>query len=83
MLIPNNLHAIFRFAPACPEVVGDDQVIPPLILEPAEMGRHALEAHRRLAECQGRNAQAFCDVADQLERELARRSASGSRGLAR
>jgi anti-anti-sigma regulatory factor len=71
-LVPNSLHVVFHLTDACPEVVGDDQVILPLILEPAEMGRHALEAHRRLAEIDSRNQRAFRDVVDQIERELTR-----------
>ena len=54
-LVPNNLQGVFHLAETCPAIVGVDQVIPPVILEPAEMGRHALEAHRLLAEIDSTN----------------------------
>jgi len=70
LLAPNHLDAFFQFVEVCPDVVGDDQVLPPLQLERDELGHHLLECHRRLAEHEGPNQADMKDVADRLAREL-------------
>jgi anti-anti-sigma regulatory factor len=70
----NHLEPLFHHVDECPEVVGEDRVIPPLALEASDLGRHILECHRRLAEVEGPNRSAFGAVVEGLAREL-----SGSR----
>jgi anti-anti-sigma regulatory factor len=67
----NNLEPLFHHVDKCPEVVGEDQVIPPRALGASDLGRHIMECHRRLAEVEGPNQSEFGAVAEGLARELA------------
>lgn len=45
--------------------------VPAAELDRAELGRHLIECHRRLAEVGGPEAETFTAIADQIENELA------------
>ena len=69
----NHLEPLFHYVDECPEVIGEDRVIPPLVLGASDLGWHILECHRRLAEVEGPNQSAFGTVVEGLARELAGR----------
>ena len=67
----NHLEPLFRYVDECPEVIGEDRIIPAPTLRASDLGSHILECHRRLAEVGGPNQSAFGAVAEGLTRELA------------
>ena len=76
LLGPTRLDAILPLRAECPERLGEEVPIPPQALDSADLGRHILESHRRLAELGGANAAVFGPIADQIARELDRRAGS-------
>jgi len=73
---PTRLDAVLPLGAECPERLGEEVPIPPQALDSADLGRHILECHRRLAELGGANAAVFGPIADQIARELDRRAGS-------
>jgi len=73
LLAPNHLEKLLNATEVCPEVIGEDCVLPPLAKGSQELGHHVMECHRRLAELDGPNRAAFEQIADQLAREMIRR----------
>lgn len=71
LFAPTHLHKVFKVDNSYPDEVGT-WVDLKCDSHPsqAEMARHVLECHRRLAETDGPNQQAFAAIADKLEREL-------------
>ena len=76
LLGPTRLDAILPLRAECPERLGEEVPIPPQALDAADLGRHILESHRRLAELGGANAAVFGPIADQIARELDRGAGS-------
>jgi anti-anti-sigma regulatory factor len=72
LLAPNCLDTLFHLTEDCPDVIGEDVVLPPLESSRDDLGRHVLECHRRLAEVGGPNQAAMQGVVDQLSKELTR-----------
>jgi len=72
LLAPNGLDSVFHLTRECPDVIGDDQLLPALTTSREDLGRHVLECHRRLVEHGGPNKAAFQDVVDRLAEEVAR-----------
>jgi anti-anti-sigma regulatory factor len=70
LLTPSHLDALIQTSGECPDVIGDDLTIPPLVLASRDLGKHILECHRRLAEIDGPNQAAFSEVVDRLAEEL-------------
>lgn len=73
---PTRLDTLLPLRPGSPERVGEPIPIPPQVLDSAELGRHILESHRRLAELGGANAAVFGPIADQIASELDPRAGS-------
>jgi anti-anti-sigma regulatory factor len=70
LLAPTHLSHLLDLTEACPEPVSDVLEVSHPILLSADLGRHVMECHRRLAELGGSRAAAFQSIADQLAREL-------------
>jgi len=72
-----HLHTVFRFAPACPGPIDAWIDLPcQATSSPADLARHVMECHQRLAEVNGPNQAAFKMIAQQLERELSKTAAA-------
>lgn len=67
---PSGLERILPRHEAGDDVVESWVAVPAAELDRAELGRHLLECHRKLAEVGGPQAAVFADVADQIERDL-------------
>jgi hypothetical protein len=63
---------------ACPDVVGEDVVIPPEAMDSPQMARHIMECHKHLADLGGPQHAAFRKIAEQMSRELERNAGSSS-----
>ena len=70
LLAPTHLIQVLDLTEVCPEPVGDVLEVPRPSLPGADLGRHVMECHARLAELGGSRAAAFRSIADQLAREL-------------
>lgn len=70
LLGPTRLDAVLRSADAPPPVVGEWVDLSAADLSPAELSRHVMDCHRRLAEVDGPNRDAFQRIADQMARDL-------------
>lgn len=67
----SGLTPIFPVRDRSPELIGDCQPAPRELLDAKEIFGHLLECHRRLAEIDGPNQQAYRLVVEQLTREQA------------
>jgi anti-anti-sigma regulatory factor len=76
LLGPTRLDALLPLRAERPERLGEEVLIPPQALDGDDLGRHALECHRRLAELGGGNAAVFGPIADRLAYELDRGAGS-------
>ena len=76
LLGPTRLDAILPLRAECPERLGEEVPIPPRALDSADLGRHVLDCHRRLAELGGANAAVFGPIADRIASELDRSAVS-------
>ncbi len=74
----SRLDALLNLIDEAPEVVGEELDLPAVAAGPAELGRHVMECHRRLAELGGPDQAAFERIADQFARELAAHGAGPS-----
>jgi hypothetical protein len=70
LLAPTRLNHLLDVTDVCPEPIADVLEVSHPILASADLGRHLLECHRRLAELGGSQAASFRSIADQLAREL-------------
>ncbi len=76
LLGPTRIDALLPLRADRPEGLGEEVPIPPQVLDSADLGRHVLECHRRLAELGGANAAVFGPIADQLACDLDRSAGS-------
>ena len=67
---PTHLEKLFKVRGEPPHCVGDWCPLPASELSRAELGRHLLECHLRLAEAGGPEAAAFARIAEKLALEL-------------
>jgi hypothetical protein len=70
LLGPTRLDAVLRSVDAPPAVVGDWVPLAATHPNAAELTRHVMDCHRRLAEIDGPNQAAFQRIADQMARDL-------------
>jgi anti-anti-sigma regulatory factor len=70
LLGPTRLDTLVPVAEVCPEPIGEIVELSRPILPTADLGRHVMECHRRLAELGGARASSFRSIADQLAGEL-------------
>ena len=77
LLAPTRLDHLLDVTDVCPEPIADLLEVSHPILAGADLGRHIMECHRRLAELGGSRAATFQSIADQLARELRRWPRSG------
>jgi anti-anti-sigma regulatory factor len=70
LLAPTRLNHLLDVTAVYPEPIGDVLELSQPILASADLGRHIMECHRRLAELGGSQAASFRSIADQLAREL-------------
>jgi hypothetical protein len=66
----SHLGSLFRFVDAGPAVVGAEEPLPTAPLDARNLAWHVMECHRRLAEVDGPDREAFAQVADALASEL-------------
>jgi len=78
LLAPTRLDHLLDVTDVCPEPIADVLEVSHPILAGADLGRHIMECHRRLAELGGSQAASFRSIADQLARELGEPGAGGS-----
>ena len=77
LLAPTRLDHLLDVTDVCPEPIADVLEVSHPILAGADLGRHIMECHRRLAELEGSQAASFRSIADQLARELAEPPGAG------
>jgi anti-anti-sigma regulatory factor len=70
LLGPTRLDNLVHVTEVCPEPIGEVVELSSPILPTADLGRHVMECHRRLAELGGARAPSFRSIADQLACEL-------------
>jgi anti-anti-sigma factor len=70
LLAPTRLNHLLDLTEVYPEPIADVLEISRPLLPAADLGRHIMECHRRLAELGGPLAAPFQSAADQLAREL-------------
>ena len=70
LLAPTHLNHLLDVTEVCPEPISDVVELSGPILPTADLGRHVMECHRRLAELGGSREESFQSIADQLVREL-------------
>ena len=70
LLAPTHLNHLLDVTEVCPEPISDVVELSGPILPTADLGRHVMECHRRLAELGGCRASSFRSIADRLAREL-------------
>jgi anti-anti-sigma factor len=70
LLGPTRLDDLLPLRAESPERPGEEVPIPPQALDSADLGRHVLESHRRLAEMGGANAAVFGPIAERIACEL-------------
>jgi anti-anti-sigma factor len=70
LLGPSRLDHLLDVTEVCPQPIGEVVELSGPILPRADLGRHVMECHRRLAELGGSRAPSFRSIADQLAREL-------------
>jgi len=70
LLAPLQLDRLLNVREESDEVTGEFHEIPPISIDAQDMGRHALECHRLLAEMESPQQAAFEAVVEQLSREL-------------
>lgn len=70
LLSPTKLDVVLKTTAEPPQVTGDYVTLPPEDPADADVVRHVMECHRRLAELGGPQHAAFAAIADNLEREL-------------
>ena len=70
LLGPTHLNYLLDVTEVCSEPISDVVELSGPILPTADLGRHILESHRRLAELGGSQAASFRSIADHLAREL-------------
>jgi anti-anti-sigma regulatory factor len=70
LLAPTHLNHLLDVTEVCPEPISDVLEVSRPILLSADLGRHVMECHRRLAELGGSRAASFQSIADRLAREL-------------
>lgn len=75
LLASARIESLLTFVPAPPGLVAEGLAIPTEGLTSDELGRHVRDCHQRLVELGGANAAVFKAVVEQLDRDLARRSA--------
>jgi anti-anti-sigma factor len=72
LLRPTRLDGLLNIIAEGPEIVGGEVPVDLAVSEPAGLGRHVMECHRRLAELGGDKEQIFRSIADRLDKELGR-----------
>jgi anti-anti-sigma factor len=70
LLGPTRLDNLVHVTEVCPELIGEVVELSRPILTGADLGRHVMECHRRLAELGGPRAPSFRSIADQLAGDL-------------
>jgi anti-anti-sigma regulatory factor len=70
LLAPTHLNHLLDLTEVCPEPISDVLEVSRRVLPSADLGRHVMECHRRLAELGGCRASSFRSIADRLAREL-------------
>ena len=70
LLAPTHLNHLLDVTEVCPEPISDVVELSGPILPTADLGRHVMECHHRLAELGGSREESFRSIADQLAREL-------------
>ena len=70
LLGPTRLNHLLDVTEICPEPISDVVELSGPILPTADLGRHVMECHHRLAELGGSREESFRSIADQLAREL-------------
>jgi anti-anti-sigma factor len=70
LLGPTRLDTLVHVTEVCPEPIGEVVELSRPILPTADLGRHVMECHRRLAELGGPRAPSFQSIAEQLAGEL-------------
>jgi hypothetical protein len=78
LLAPTRLNYLLDVTEVYPGPIADVLEVSHPILASADLGRHLLECHRRLAELGGSQAASFQSIADQLARELGEAPAVGN-----
>ena len=79
LLAPTHLDHLLDLTEVSPEPISDVLEVSRRILPGADLGRHVMECHRRLAEVEGSQAASFRSIADQLARELGEAPGVGDR----
>ena len=79
LLGPTRLNHLLDLTEVCPEPISDVVELSGRILPTADLGRHVMECHRRLAELGGPREESFRSIADQLARELGEAGAATRR----
>jgi anti-anti-sigma factor len=77
LLAPTHLHHVLDLTDVSPEPISDVLEVSRPVVPGADLGRHVMECHRRLAELGGSRASSFRSIADQLARELGESAADG------
>jgi anti-anti-sigma regulatory factor len=70
LLAPTRLNHLLDVTDVYPEPIADVMELSHQNLASADLGRHIMECHRRLAELGGSQADSFRSIADRLAREL-------------
>ena len=70
LLAPTRIHTMLTITDGADDVLGERVAITEGVKEPKDLGRHIMECHRRLAEIDGPDQNAFRRIADQLAEEL-------------
>jgi anti-anti-sigma regulatory factor len=70
LLAPTRLNHLLDLTEVDPEPIAEVLEVTHPLLASADLGRHLMECHRRLAELGGSQAASFQSIADQLAREL-------------
>jgi hypothetical protein len=79
LLAPARLNLLLDVTDVDPEPIAGVLEVSHPSLASAELGRHIMECHRRLAELEGSQAASFRSIADQLARELGEAPEVGER----
>lgn len=70
---PTRLDTMLNIAAICPLINGDWHALPTEAADAREVARHVMQCHRTLSEIEGPNQAVFARIADQMERDIARK----------
>jgi anti-anti-sigma regulatory factor len=80
LLSPSRLDTFLNVIGEAPEVIGEDLELAPNLTARADLGRHVMDCHRRLAELGGPQQAAFEQIAERFAMELIARGSGPDTG---